>query len=303
MDQFLQSLYQQFDLLRTQSALLQQNIKGISELILLNGGTIPVNEKPKSPNGLHDLASGTSGSSHADTKKMGTSSHNEPLFSTSSHEKLLKTATSSHVQSEENDSSHEMDNEFATASLESLIMDTSSHISTIKRSTSSYEAVHPTINVLEIPEKIIPEKVVAPVITDLFSQPSPLPPHTTYEAFMAMQALEKTPQQDMHDLRNNPIPPYTEDYDNRPVPAMYQVPKEYNEKMMWTEKILYALNELRLPATAHQVASAIHGLEPDSNLSIEKSVELTTSRMFKNKIINAKKEKNKNYYYLYYYSK
>ena len=74
--------------------------------------------------------------------------------------------------------------------------------------------------------------------------------------------------------------------------------KPYNPDMNWQDKILYVLTGLNTSATAKQIAIKIRELEPHTQLSVEKSVELTTSRMSNAGIIGAKKEGVKNYYYI-----
>lgn len=70
----------------------------------------------------------------------------------------------------------------------------------------------------------------------------------------------------------------------------------YDEKMGWDKKVVYILSQTYKPATAKEIAAEIRKLEPNSRMSVEKSVELTTSRLSKAGIINARKEGVKNYY-------
>ncbi|MCW3123949.1 MAG: hypothetical protein JWQ38_3441 [Flavipsychrobacter sp.] len=74
--------------------------------------------------------------------------------------------------------------------------------------------------------------------------------------------------------------------------------QSYNPNTNWQKKILYVLNLLGKPATAKEIAQKIKELEPDSQQSVDKSVELTTSRMNKAGEIAAQKEGVKNYYSL-----
>lgn len=74
--------------------------------------------------------------------------------------------------------------------------------------------------------------------------------------------------------------------------------QQYNTNMNWQQKIAIAMRLIGKPATAREIAVKIKELEPDSMLSIDKSVELTTSRMYKSGEIAARKEGVKNYYSL-----
>jgi hypothetical protein len=73
---------------------------------------------------------------------------------------------------------------------------------------------------------------------------------------------------------------------------------QYDTNMNWQQKIAIAMRLIGKPATAREIAVKIKELEPDSTLSIDKSVELTTSRMYKSGEIAARKEGVKNYYSL-----
>ena len=74
--------------------------------------------------------------------------------------------------------------------------------------------------------------------------------------------------------------------------------QQYDANMNWQQKIAVAMRLMGKPATAREIAVKIKELEPNSQLSVDKSVELTTSRMHKNGEIAARKEGVKNYYSL-----
>lgn len=79
-----------------------------------------------------------------------------------------------------------------------------------------------------------------------------------------------------------------------PVPAP---PTEYQMCFTWEARIKYALKQLNKAATSKQIAEYIKDID-STRANADKSVELTASKMYKDGLLEAKKDGVKNYYSL-----
>jgi hypothetical protein len=76
------------------------------------------------------------------------------------------------------------------------------------------------------------------------------------------------------------------------------IEQSYNPEWNFKEKIFYILREKRKKMTAGEIALAIRGEEPNTKMSVEKSVTLTASDMGVKGDIECKKEGVRNYYWI-----
>lgn len=85
---------------------------------------------------------------------------------------------------------------------------------------------------------------------------------------------------------------------NKPLNIEVILSKSYKEAANWPERIVHALHLLQIPSSNMQIINKIKEIDSDSSLSVKKSVELNTSRMFRYGLIAAEGEKGNRLYYL-----
>lgn len=111
-------------------------------------------------------------------------------------------------------------------------------------------------------------------------------------------ALERMDQVNSTDI------PFLPDFAKIPASTINKVSirtilqKEYNQKMNFREKIVHVIHDARKPISAADIAAEIKRREPATTLSVDKSVQLNTSRMKRDEILGSQKDGKKSLYYL-----